>query len=149
MLGLVGEDGRGQLVAGMCVFSPSASCNPWPSLHNHSHSFHVKESTCAAYVRQAGEQLGSELRSSDLFFRFCQNSKQAVQALLALCHSHSAQAILNLSQCARATRASTNVAEEVFHRDLKPSNLLLTTKLPDAVIKDLIAKHVQQCHPVP
>ncbi|CAJ1409066.1 unnamed protein product [Effrenium voratum] len=36
------------------------------------------------------------------------------QALLALSHSHSAQ---------------------VFHRDLKPSNLLLTTKLPDAVIK--------------
>eukprot|EP00439_Symbiodinium_sp_Y106_P078936 s790_g17.t1 len=47
----------------------------------------LQESTCAAYVRQA---------------------------LLALCHSHSAQ---------------------VFHRDLKPSNLLLTTKLPDAVIK--------------
>ncbi|CAK8987716.1 unnamed protein product [Durusdinium trenchii] len=36
------------------------------------------------------------------------------QALLALSHSHSAQ---------------------VFHRDMKPSSLLLTTKLPDAVIK--------------
>eukprot|EP00931_Biecheleriopsis_adriatica_P004936 TRINITY_DN10651_c0_g1_i1.p1 TRINITY_DN10651_c0_g1~~TRINITY_DN10651_c0_g1_i1.p1 ORF type:complete len:521 (-),score=103.89 TRINITY_DN10651_c0_g1_i1:62-1624(-) len=36
------------------------------------------------------------------------------QALLALAHSHAAQ---------------------VYHRDLKPSSLLLTTKLPDAVIK--------------
>jgi len=36
------------------------------------------------------------------------------QAVLALCHSHAAQ---------------------VFHRDLKPSSLILTTKLPDAVVK--------------
>eukprot|EP00440_Ansanella_granifera_P028276 gb/GFBE01030728.1/.p1 GENE.gb/GFBE01030728.1/~~gb/GFBE01030728.1/.p1 ORF type:complete len:521 (+),score=91.89 gb/GFBE01030728.1/:1-1563(+) len=36
------------------------------------------------------------------------------QALLALAHSHAAQ---------------------VFHRDLKPSSLILTTKLPDAVVK--------------
>jgi len=36
------------------------------------------------------------------------------QALLALSHSHSAQ---------------------VYHRDLKPSSLILTTKLPDAVVK--------------
>eukprot|EP00933_Yihiella_yeosuensis_P052497 TRINITY_DN50592_c0_g1_i1.p1 TRINITY_DN50592_c0_g1~~TRINITY_DN50592_c0_g1_i1.p1 ORF type:complete len:514 (-),score=83.41 TRINITY_DN50592_c0_g1_i1:90-1631(-) len=47
----------------------------------------LQEQTCAAYVRQA---------------------------VLALCHCHSAQ---------------------IYHRDMKPSSLLLTSKLPDASVK--------------
>ena len=60
-------------------------------------------------------------------------AKHSIQALLALCHSHSAQA--TSARHSESWTQRSPIAREVFHRDLKPSNLLLTTKLPDAVIK--------------